>query len=415
MPQRNRYGLNFQTINFARFGDVVPLGYFEVAPGESVSGVLNSRFTSDQADNLILNRTYYDTFLFYVPYRLLDSGWPDFISKETGSVPLVTDLMPRNYENAFQLTDVADAYTENVAWPRYAYNMIWNEYFRQQDVTERALTDNTIAQGYLRESTLYASSRNDANVDETSIDTSGGSFTTRTLRSALANDRFDRIRDYYGDKYTDYLAAVGVQSVWTILEQPEVLGMHHGDLRFTATRATDGANLADIGGVFDGVSKTTVKDKFLPEHGLVYAVGIARMDVQRTAMGGLPILQKDGVHDYWSPAFEVSDMQQLPLTLLGTGHTPSDGVFFSQRFDEYRRGELLIPNLTITSINSYIVVAPATTATTITYRGTEATNIDNFFNGNLTIDAVQYHGQLSNEFKIIKKSPIAKAMKSVLR
>ena len=99
MPRRNNYGLNFQTINGAKFFELLPLSYMEVVPGDTITGTIKSRLFSDTTKVPMLNRTYFDTFAFYIPFRLIDDTFPDFIAGNGGSVPTLTSIFRENFEN----------------------------------------------------------------------------------------------------------------------------------------------------------------------------------------------------------------------------------------------------------------------------------------------------------------------------
>ena len=71
MAQRNRYGYNCQTVQWAKVQQFVPLGYVDCVPGETVSGSVSVNVFSEPTTRPILNRHYIDAFAFYVPYRLL--------------------------------------------------------------------------------------------------------------------------------------------------------------------------------------------------------------------------------------------------------------------------------------------------------------------------------------------------------
>ena len=101
--RRYNYGQNFQAFNSSKMTWLTPLGFFEVAPGDTVSGVLTPDAISDTLKRKVLNRAYYDTYVFYVPYRLLMDDWPDFIGDDeyAGSgVPFNSTVTKFFFENS---------------------------------------------------------------------------------------------------------------------------------------------------------------------------------------------------------------------------------------------------------------------------------------------------------------------------
>ena len=131
MSRRYRYGLNSQTLNQANFFELIPLNYTEVVPGDTVSGSFASNFISDTTVRPLFNRTYMDTFAFYIPFRLLWDQFPEFIADENSGLtpPTVTDVFFQNFEN--RLVADAPANLNNAPWIRYAYNLVANSFFNR--------------------------------------------------------------------------------------------------------------------------------------------------------------------------------------------------------------------------------------------------------------------------------------------
>jgi len=190
--KRYRYGLNCATHNTCQIHDLTPVGYYEVVPGDTFSGSVRFTCFSAMTGEVVLNRCYLDTYAFYVPYRLLDSGFPDFLVNGTGSLPTVADLFPFNYEKKFNLSA-----TTNNAFQRYMYNFIWNSFFRPNEQSEAALTDATILQGYFRPSTFHEAVPEDGALTATTIDTSGPTLSIDEVRDAFNTDQFNKVRDFY--------------------------------------------------------------------------------------------------------------------------------------------------------------------------------------------------------------------------
>ena len=105
--RRTQYNLRGFHHNATRFGAFTPAGYYEVVPGDTMQGNIKFTVMSDPTDGFVLNPAYYDAYAFYVPYRLLDSTFPDLIKDPDSAsvVPTVTDLFEVNFEHAFTLPD----------------------------------------------------------------------------------------------------------------------------------------------------------------------------------------------------------------------------------------------------------------------------------------------------------------------
>ncbi len=81
--KRFNYGQNFTAVNSGVFSAMTPLGFLETAPGDTITGKFTCNIWSDTTKRPIMNRTYFDTFAFYIPFRLLDENFPDFVRGES--------------------------------------------------------------------------------------------------------------------------------------------------------------------------------------------------------------------------------------------------------------------------------------------------------------------------------------------
>lgn len=235
--KRMRYGLNAITTNAGEFNRMIPLGYLETVPGETYSGSLKIDIMSDTTNSVLFNRAFFDILVVYSPFRILDETFPDFLINGTGSIPTVTDLWKYNFEKAYNLPSAATG-TSNTAWQRYMYNATWNRFVRRANETEAALTDNDRQKVSLRPSTWHESVPEADSTTPETIDTSGSTLSVDAIREALQADRFNKTRQYYGDRYVDYLSAVGVQADWSILEEPQLLATSRNTLKYQIVNVT---------------------------------------------------------------------------------------------------------------------------------------------------------------------------------
>lgn len=217
--KRNRYGINCQSLQLADFFELVPLHYLEVVPGDTVQGTVQARLFSDTTKAPLMNRAYFDLFAFYVPYRLLWEEFPEFIAKgaddNTLVPPRVFDTWRPNFEPGFIFPDGGEG-PYNVGWLRYAYNKIFNDFFRPSQNPERALNQGTsFGITSMRRSTFMESTLE----ENQNVETPLNATTIEGLRQEFAEDRFRKTRQFYGDKYTDYLAALGVEASWSMMNR----------------------------------------------------------------------------------------------------------------------------------------------------------------------------------------------------
>ena len=208
MPLKNTFNINNQMVNFGSMPQLIPCSYTEVAPGESIQGSVEVNVHSAPTIRNIQTAAYLDGFSFYVPFRLLWEGFPDWLVKGDGNFPYVTDLMPKNYEGHFTIPSggTGTPGDQNTVWRRRCYNLVYNSFFAKDENEVTDLDDNTVRNCYQRPSTFEVASQA-VNLSDSTVDTSGASVTVDAIRQAFSNDAFSKMRQFYGERYVDYLAS----------------------------------------------------------------------------------------------------------------------------------------------------------------------------------------------------------------
>lgn len=416
--KRFKYGQNFSAINSSQFMWLTPLGTLEVAPGDTVSGRFTVQSFSDTTSKPIMNRTYMDTYAFYVPYRLLWDQWTDFIAGKTDDSPPVTDdlsdlLMERRINPS----------GECAQWNRRAYNLIWNKYFREVTQDEVPLDQAILPlQGLIRPSTFHESAFNHEYLSDQEVpveleidfdgETAEGYVITDALRTGFSQDRWQKTRDYYGDKYSDYLAALGVKTPWSIADEPELIGKASKDWNYNTTNATahDGGvepgetNVADPAGYFRGSNACRIRSTFTPEHGIILMLGIARMDIPNVSGSVSPHLAKVTRERYYSPEYETERLQTWNGPIWGetAGGNPQ-----TRRFEDYRKpsNQYGQAGAAIDPEYLYVHTWDDATAEPHDYKNLTSSAFANLFTGNMG-NANQVHYTSYNEVRMVKRSPV---------
>ena len=331
-------------------GTLRPSFFYEVSPGESWSGSMDISGISAPTNGLVMNRMFLDHFTFYVPYRVLWEEWPQFISGgQTGntnppipsSFPSFTPMMyganPQDIDenlgdgfNQFwckQKThadpDSPDVFGVN-ALPVWAYYLIWNTCFRPPGTNPLdypVTTPSTLAAFYrnndyfVRWSEQYSSS---GALDTTNVD---------TFRNSLAKDMFDKTRLYYGDKYTDFLRALGVSAQRSLVDEPELLGMTKHKMQYRRVSNLAGTQEEPLGeksGYYEANFSAKIKKSFFPEHGIIMGVYALRPEAPIVSASH-PSFAKgvsvDADYDsnrssYWSPEFDAKKQQHQNPALV---------------------------------------------------------------------------------------------------
>lgn len=156
MKKRSKFSLSFQRLQSINMGTLYPTGCLEVLPGDSFR-IAQSAFTRfTPLVSPVMAKVDVRLHRFYVPYRLLMDGFEDMITggsdgNDTTAVPQIA-LTKAKWEanpiyDYFGIGCPADNKTINInALPFRAYNKIWNEFYRDEDLMEAVpeFTDNTI-------------------------------------------------------------------------------------------------------------------------------------------------------------------------------------------------------------------------------------------------------------------------------
>jgi len=410
MALKNRYNYNRQTIAFSQIGRLQALGYMEVLPGETLNGrVTVDAFSAPTVRN-IQTRVYSDTYAFFVPYRLLWDRWTDYISQNATDqeIPLVDTLFPENFESRFTIATDGTIADRNTAWQRRAYNMVFVKFFRGEDNWDERVasgTEDNLAWSVCsqRPSTWEVA---EPPKDIPSQPIPAG--TIDDLRSAFAQDQWDKMRQYYGSRYVDYMRALGVNTPWTLREEPELLGKKSGDWGYkmvsNMTDTATGGDFASNAGFFHNKQIVDMRRKFIPEHGLVVLMHVTRAD----PFFGVPPMEvhncKVNLDQYWSPEFEAQREYNYPNSLIGGG----DVEFNIPRipFDEYRRG--MNTNAGLDSFQNEQVMGMAIETgaqRVITPASYDSEFVPNYFPV-ASVGGGEYHYQSTSEWRISRSSPL---------
>lgn len=148
MKKRAKFNLsNFHNCTF-KMGYLYPVNLTEVLPGDSIQLSTSVFLRLAPMVVPVMHPVYMHLSNFFVPSRILWSGFEDFITggpdgTDTSVLPTITlnatNSPVGNLADAFgipvQMLSGSNAFTVN-ALPFIAYYMVWNEYFRDQDLND---------------------------------------------------------------------------------------------------------------------------------------------------------------------------------------------------------------------------------------------------------------------------------------
>ena len=153
MPGRSVFDLSYDKKMTADMGYLYPIMCDEVVPGDKfdIGNEIVIRFQPLVAP--IMHEINAYVHYYFVPYRLLDNTWEDFI---TGGIDGDSEaVLPRWNPSTTAVgslwdyfgfpTGVVPTGRLPLDYPRRAYNLVYNEYYRDETlIDEVALTDETI-------------------------------------------------------------------------------------------------------------------------------------------------------------------------------------------------------------------------------------------------------------------------------
>ena len=148
MKKRAKFNLsNFHNCTF-KLGYLYPVNLFEVLPGDSIQFSTSVFLRLAPMVVPVMHPVYLHLSSFFVPSRVLWSGFEDFITGGSdGTDVSVLPTLTLNATNSpvgaladafgipVQMLQNGKSFTVN-SLPFLAYYMIWNEYFRDQDLNE---------------------------------------------------------------------------------------------------------------------------------------------------------------------------------------------------------------------------------------------------------------------------------------
>ena len=143
---RSKFNRSFAVKDTFDFDELVPIFVDEILPGDTVN--LNVRSFARLATQTkpVMDNMYIDYFFFFVPTRLVWDNWEKFNGAQDNPADSIDYTIPQLtvsaalsvgsiFDHMGLPTDVASNWTCNVL-PFRAYNLIYNEWFRDQNLQD---------------------------------------------------------------------------------------------------------------------------------------------------------------------------------------------------------------------------------------------------------------------------------------
>lgn len=411
MPKKHTHRLNHYRLQTLKFGELMPVDVQEVLPGDHWTQQTRFLLRAQPMLTPPMHPVYARTFSFYCPFRILADDWEDFIMDKTmregfadrgflarlpykitpkGDTEVNVDLAGdiRFYNSLgigiaghaeYLKEEPGHAPSLNVLFAR-AYNKIWNEYFRDQDIdtpvpefTNQPYETGSDT-GYTSEwgeykvlkvrwaKDYYTTARLQPQAGEAgTAPVLNNQVKADDISQAFAQQRYAQRSNRYGsNRYVDWLAAhFGVRPNDARLQRPEFLGANRQVFSFSEVLSTadtrSGNSGSPVGGYGGhGITAQAGKPfrKFIPEHGCIITLMCIipkAIYVNSTQAHFLRGNYRDGqdpsarpIQKYFKPEFAnigwqpVYSQELLSRMLDNTEHTTSGLFGWQPAFQNYR-------------------------------------------------------------------------------
>lgn len=236
-----------------------PFHWQEVAPGETMTEFRVQ--CSLRSDPVLLqdNPAYLWFGLFYVPYRLIDPAWPDYVVNQGSLTLSAIGSSPA------ALWALSDQNTTGVLdWFQPARDLIHNEYFGDENHTLTNEVRNFDADWTVRDA-------QDAN--EVTLATAAADITTADIEEAFGERDYQARVEKWDGSYRRYLMDMGVTTPDDMLIGPERLFAFRRFL--TPATIVDPSDGSYVSAWTADIDRRFRKPIFFPEAGLV--IGLAAL------------------------------------------------------------------------------------------------------------------------------------------
>jgi len=133
-------------------GYLIPFFVDEALPGDTFNLRMTSFARLATPITPIMDNLFMDTFFFAVPIRLIWSNWKKFNGEQANpdsDTDFMTPILTSTAVTGYPVGSIYDYMgiptevpgLEHIAFPTRAYNLIWNEWFRDQNMQDSVVVD----------------------------------------------------------------------------------------------------------------------------------------------------------------------------------------------------------------------------------------------------------------------------------
>lgn len=392
--KRHRHSLSHHRLSSFNMGELYPIGCVEVLPGDTFHHQTAVLLRVTPLIAPVMHPVDIQVHHWFVPSRLVWVNFESFITNDQTSLTTPQIVLDgsttagcRRLASAMGIGIGADTTTVIgvSALPFRAYNMIWNEFYRDQLVDAAVVEDNdnsdddanytmlrsrwpkdyyttarpTAQSGTAAEAAVIFSETGatpgvrtldrgaataDAAVRVNEVGTAAapivGAVTVEAIRIAQAQQRMREARNRFGSRYVDLLRFYGITPSDARMSRPEYLGGGKQTISFSevlSTAATAEGDLGQLGGHGIAALRTRSYKRFFEEHGWVLSLVTVRP--RNIYMQAVPRHFIKTAHTtYWAKEYDIlsGDAPVYNQEIYYPSATPFTVFGYVPKFDEYR-------------------------------------------------------------------------------
>lgn len=403
--KRYKHTLSHYRMVTANMGEVFPVSCVPVLPGDTMQGSTSALIRVSPMNTPVMHPVNVRCHTFFVPNRIVWEGWEQFITGGNDGQGDGFNIVPRINTTGMTKKSVT-AYlgippidgVDISGLPLRAFNKIWNEYYRDQDLmaerteassnalpfcawekdyfttarpwtqrgpdinlpvfgdTPRVFTDQgdldqlRISDGQGGAKNVTVNQLGDPAVFGTTaglgnlfVEPDAAQVSINDFRAGFALQRYQEARARYGARFTEYLRYLGITPSDARLQRPEFLGGGTTRLSFSevlqtspdAGRQPDGdIGVGDMYGHGIAGLSTGKWRRFFEEHG--YVITVMSVRPKSIYMNGIPReFLKTSKEDFFQK--ELANLGQQEVYEAELYAENARNVFgYQDRYQEYR-------------------------------------------------------------------------------
>lgn len=360
--KRHKHNLSHFVLFTGNMGQLIPCGCTEVLPGDTFRHYSRVMVRVSPLAKPLMHPVNVRIHHFFVPYRILWDNWETFITDDesglaTPHVELVqagvADLQKCRLAQYFGygVDETSTVDQDMDAFPFRAYDMIYNEFFRDQDIDPEVFiskADGLDSEPYqfrrIRwEKDFFTQLRPSPQHGSESFATiDAGPPATLDMNEWRRAMSFQKVREHrnrFGSRYTDYLRFLGITPSDARLQRPEYLGGGKQTISFSEVLSTAEGTATNVGEMFGhGISAMSHRPyrRFFQEHGVVMSMFSVRpksmyMQARHPNLEGMRVWS-----NFWQKEQEMlgEEVRSVKTVFVDGG---GSAFGFGERHDQYRR------------------------------------------------------------------------------